>query len=235
MDDRDLAPLFALRLRTPRVELRLPTEDELAQLARVAEQGIHPPEEMPFLVPWTDAIGSPSFTADFVAYHRALRVRWTADDWELELGVWARGSPIGVQGLQGTGFASDRTVSSRSWLGQSFQREGYGTEMRAAVLELAFAGLGAVAAESGALERNIASARVSEKLGYEDAGQTIARPRGKPVRERRFRLTAERWGAMARPQVEITGLDAALALFGRPRNARASPADALRTPPHRSG
>jgi hypothetical protein len=67
MDDRDLAPLFALRLRTPRVELRLPTEDELAQLARVAEQGIHPPEEMPFLVPWTDAIGSPSFTADFVA------------------------------------------------------------------------------------------------------------------------------------------------------------------------
>jgi hypothetical protein len=37
--------------------------------------------------------------------------------------------------------------------------------MRAAVLFLAFDGLGAVAAESGALEGNDASSRVSGKLG----------------------------------------------------------------------
>jgi hypothetical protein len=37
--------------------------------------------------------------------------------------------------------------------------------MRAAVLFLAFDGLGALAAESGALEGNDASSRVSGKLG----------------------------------------------------------------------
>jgi hypothetical protein len=44
----NLAPLFALRIRTPRLELRFPTEAELVELYGVAAAGIHPPEEMPF-------------------------------------------------------------------------------------------------------------------------------------------------------------------------------------------
>ena len=44
----NLAPLHALRVRTPRLELRLPTEAELVELYEVAAAGIHPPEEMPF-------------------------------------------------------------------------------------------------------------------------------------------------------------------------------------------
>jgi RimJ/RimL family protein N-acetyltransferase len=52
-----------------------------------------------------------------------------------------------------------------SWPGRRYQRQGAGTEMRAAVLFLAFDGLGALAAESGALEGNDASSRVSGKLG----------------------------------------------------------------------
>ena len=36
----DLAPLFAIRLRTPRLEVRLPTDQELVELYRVAEAGI---------------------------------------------------------------------------------------------------------------------------------------------------------------------------------------------------
>lgn len=66
----DVTPLLGLRLRTPRLELRLPAEDELAQLARVARQGVHPRDEMPFLIPWTDALDSPSFAEGFVRYHR---------------------------------------------------------------------------------------------------------------------------------------------------------------------
>lgn len=40
-----LWPLFGLTLRTARLELRLPTESEIGELARVAARGVHPPEE----------------------------------------------------------------------------------------------------------------------------------------------------------------------------------------------
>ena len=53
----DLEPLFDVRLRTPRLELRLGTPEEIDELGRLAERGIHPPEEMPFAVAWSDQIG----------------------------------------------------------------------------------------------------------------------------------------------------------------------------------
>ena len=59
--------------------------------------------------------------------------------------------------------------------------------MRVAVLELAFAGLGATAAISGSFEGNIASARVSEKLGYFESGEHFHEPRGVRVREQPLR------------------------------------------------
>ncbi len=54
MDSGQLEPLFALQVRTRRLELRLPVGDELVELAHVARAGIHPPETMPFRVAWTD-------------------------------------------------------------------------------------------------------------------------------------------------------------------------------------
>ena len=210
----DLSPLAGLRLRTPRLELRWPGEEELVALAHVAERGVHPPEEMPFLVPWTDGIGGPSFVDDFVAYHLSLRRDWTPAAWALELAVWAEGGPAGCQGVTGTDFRRERRVVTGSWLGRAFQRRGYGTEMRAAVLELSFGGLGALAAESGALDGNLASERVSAKLGYVLAGEATRSPRGEPVRERLFRLDRARRRLPPRPPVEIVGLDACLPLFG---------------------
>jgi hypothetical protein len=44
--------LLELRVRTPRLELRLPREEELEDIAALAEAGIHPPDEMPFAVAW---------------------------------------------------------------------------------------------------------------------------------------------------------------------------------------
>ena len=169
---------------------------------------------MPFLVPWTDGIGSPGFVEDFVDYHRGVRASWTPADWHLELGVWAGGSPIGIQVIQAKEFERERTTSSASWIASEFQGIGYGTEMRSAVLELAFSGLGAVAAESGALDGNVASARVSAKLGYADAGEHWPLLRGAPVRERLFRIERERWMQGEHAAVEIDGLEPCLPLFG---------------------
>lgn len=50
----DHIPLVALRLTTPRLELRLPEPEEVAALGELAAEGIHDPDVMPFLVPWTD-------------------------------------------------------------------------------------------------------------------------------------------------------------------------------------
>jgi hypothetical protein len=48
-------PLRHLVLRTPRLELRPDDDAGLDELVAVAYDGVHPPAEMPFAVPWTDA------------------------------------------------------------------------------------------------------------------------------------------------------------------------------------
>jgi RimJ/RimL family protein N-acetyltransferase len=171
---------------------------------------VHPREEMPFFVPWTDEIGKPGFVDGFVRFHLERRAEWRPDAWELLLGVWAEG---GLAGVQGARLTEPGVAETGSWLGRSFQRRGLGTEMRAAVLALLFDGIGLDAATSGALEGNLASARVSEKLGYAPAGEETASPRGVPVLSRKFRLERARW----RPpvEIEIDGLEPCLPLFGR--------------------
>jgi RimJ/RimL family protein N-acetyltransferase len=169
---------------------------------------------MPFRVAWTDGIGSPTFRDDFAVFHHNLRAGWNPESWHLVLGVFAAGEPVGSQALDATDSAATRTVETGSWLGAAFQGRGYGTEMRTAILALAFDGLGAEAATSGALEGNRASARVSEKLGYEIVGEGVATPRGEPVREVHFRLTRERWHALAHVPVTIDGLEPCLPLLG---------------------
>ena len=142
----DITPLRSLRLRTPRLELRLGDRSELEELASVASGGIHPPHEMPFAVPWTDAVGDPRFVEDFVGFHERALTEWTPASWALNLLVFADGHPVGTQSVGAEGFAVARTVHTGSWLGSESQGRGLGTEMRAAVLELAFTGLGARAA-----------------------------------------------------------------------------------------
>lgn len=211
----DLEPVFALRLRTPRLELRLPTDDELVELFHVAEAGIHPPEEMPFEIPWTDTLTEDAF----LAFHREARESWTPDRWACNLTAFLDGRVIGLQAIEATSFASEREVQTGSWLGEAFQRQGYGTEQRAAVLELAFAGIGARAALSGALVHNVASQRVSEKLGYRQTGTRELAPRGEPVEHLDYRIERDEWHCPV--PVEISGLEPALPLFGVPRSSSA--------------
>ncbi|MDT7673622.1 MAG: hypothetical protein QOD82_1524, partial [Pseudonocardiales bacterium] len=48
-------PLRGLVVRTPRLELRPDDDAGVAELVAVAYRGVHPPEQMPFNEPWTDA------------------------------------------------------------------------------------------------------------------------------------------------------------------------------------
>jgi RimJ/RimL family protein N-acetyltransferase len=210
----DVTPLNGLRLRTDRLELRLPDEDELIQLAHLAEGGIHNPGDMPFVVPWTDGIGKPGFVDGFVAYHLGVRDAWSTGDWQLELGVWAADEPIGIQALGGHEFTASKELTSGSWLARQFQGRGYGTEMRAAILELAFHGLGAEAAISSSLDGVEASHRISRKLGYVDDGESWLEVRGERRLDRHMRLTRDRWTDQQRASVRISGLEPCFPLFG---------------------
>jgi RimJ/RimL family protein N-acetyltransferase len=210
----EIAPLFGLRLRTERLELRLPSQEELVALAQVAEGGVHRPEQMPFRVAWTDGAGQPGFVESMVEYHLGLQREWTKERWSLDLSVWADGAPIGFQSMRAEGFPETRRVETGSWLGQRFQGRGYGTEMRVAMLDLAFLGLGALVAESGYAEDNLQSKGVSVKLGYKPAGEGWESPRGQPIRHLKLAVTAARWREIAHAPTRIDGLDGCLALFG---------------------
>jgi RimJ/RimL family protein N-acetyltransferase len=209
----DVWPLFALRIRSERLVLRLPTDDEVLALIDLAKAGIHPADEMPFGVAWTRA-STPDFERGFVQHHWAARGGWRPDDWALHLAVWLDDRPIGAQSLLATSFAVHRTVATGSWLGRAFQSRGFGKEMRAAVLAFAFDGLGARVAETEAFLDNAASNGVSRSLDYEPDGRGRLAPEGVSRETQRFAMTVERWRSRPRSPVSIDGLDVCREMFG---------------------
>lgn len=201
----DHFPLLGLRVRTPRLELRLPTPEQLGALADLAAEGIHDPQLMPFVVPWTDR--PPAEVARSVVQHYWLRLgNWTPEDWALNLTVLCEGEVVGQQTVGARDFAVVREVNTGSWLGRRHHGRGIGTEMRAAVLHLAFEGLGAVEAVSAAFEHNQASQGVSRKLGYERDGVARLAIQGAVTVEHRLRLTRAAWERHRTVPVEVEGL-----------------------------
>src|SRR5664280_1044490 len=205
-------PLFDVRVRTPNLELRLPTDDDLLELMRVARAGIADDDRPVFIVPW-HRLPSPAFERQFLQRWWRIRGTWSPSNWTLGLAVLKDGRPIGIQDVSAREFGIKRVVNSGSWLGREFQGRGLGTEARAAILALAFDGLGADAAESGYIEGNVASARVSEKLGYHISGDEVFAIEGKRELEIKVRCTPQTWNRGLVP-VTIEALEPCLALFG---------------------
>ena len=96
---------------------------------------------------------------------------WSADKWTFTGAAFVDGEPIGIQDMAAEHFRAVRSVESGSWLGRAHQGRGLGREMREAMLHLAFEGLGAEEALSGAFEDNAASLATSRAIGYEENGE----------------------------------------------------------------
>ena len=205
-------PLRHLVLRTPRLELRPDDDAGLFELAEVAVGGVHPPEQMPFLTPWTDA-GPAEIAANTLRWHWRARAGFGPEDWRLNFLVRRDGRVVGMQEIGATEFAVTREIRSGSWLGRRHQGCGVGTEMRAAVLLFAFDHLGATSARSAAFVDNPASMRVSEKLGYRRDGTEVVARRGAPVEDVRLLLTPEAFRRPAWP-LEVEGVAACLPALG---------------------
>jgi RimJ/RimL family protein N-acetyltransferase len=210
----DLWPLFGLVIRTPRLELRLPREEELAALAEVAYRGAFQPGEQPFLTPWGDGTPEGRARSVLTGQWRGL-AGWTPQKWELALGVFADGEPLGMVALMARDFPVVRQVTTWSWLGLEHHGKGYGTEARAGLLTLAFDHLGAASARTDVFQDNHASQAVSRKLGYEPDGISIDARDGEALISDRLRLTAAKWATQQHPEVTVTGLKPCLAEFSQ--------------------
>jgi len=147
-------PLFGLRLQTERLVLRLPSGEEAIALTALAPADLETDPSWPA----PPAAGRRIATEVLQWWWRALGT-WTVDHWRLPLGAWLGEEPIGFQELEAERFGLLRTVETSSWLVPERRGLGLGTEMRAAVLALAFDHLGAEVATSGAWEDNAGSAR----------------------------------------------------------------------------
>jgi RimJ/RimL family protein N-acetyltransferase len=209
-------PLFDLVIRTPRLEIRLAREEEFVDLVRLVDAGIHDPAVMPFSNPWTDA---PTAERNRMSYQHWWRQRaeWSPDNWSFDGTVYSDGQVIGVQGIMAKQFGKLRTVSTGSWLGRAHQGEGYGKEMRAGILQLAFVGLGAQMAYSGAFFDNEPSLATSRSIGYVENGRELYLRRGQPSEMVNLRLDRATWEARPRPECTIEGLEDCLEMFGLSR------------------
>ncbi len=209
----DAWPLFGLVVRSERLELRLPREDELVELLALAKSGIHDADFMPFGFAWTDQ-SSPQLERSFMQYHWRTRGAWSADDWTLDLGVWTDGQLVGTQGLHGERFAVFKSVGTGSWLERRHQGLKIGREMRSAVLSFAFDHLGAERATSEAFMDNGPSIGVTRSLGNADNGYRWMAPRGVARQEQQFLMTREKCESPERQSITVDGFDACREMIG---------------------
>jgi RimJ/RimL family protein N-acetyltransferase len=209
----ELWPQYGLTITTPRLELRLPQEAELAKIAHLAGAGVHRPDERPFLTPWTEGSYEDRARAVLRGHWNGL-ASWQITAWQLGLGVFHADEPIGMVNLRARDFPVVREVTTSAWLGIEHQRKGYGTEARAGLLTLAFDHLDANAALTEVFQDNHASQGVSRKLGYEQDGISVDARGSEAVISDRLRLTLQNWTAQQRLRVTVDGMPACRTIFG---------------------
>jgi RimJ/RimL family protein N-acetyltransferase len=207
-------PPLNLEVRTPRLTLAGATDELLERLVPIVRAGVADAAPWPFDDPASFYEDSPDREWRWLRGIWRGRARVEPDFWRLYFVVLLGGEPIGEQTLTGTDFARFGTVTTFSWLAPGRRGLGIGREMRAAILHLAFAGLGAREAESDAFTDNQASNKVSRALGYEPNGTTWDTRRGEAAPIQRWRLTRDAWDRVRRDDIELVGVAECLPALG---------------------
>jgi RimJ/RimL family protein N-acetyltransferase len=208
-------PPLNLAVRTPRLALAAASDDLLERLVPVVRAGVVTDDDpAPFDDPMSLYEDSPAREWRWMRAIWSGRSRVSAEFWRLYFVVCDDGEPVGMQDLIGTDFAAIGTVTSFSWLAPAARGRGLGREARAAILHLAFAGLGAREAGSDAFTDNHASNRVSEALGYTRNGTTWATRRGEAAKLLRWRLARDDWARRRRTDIELSGVEECKPIFG---------------------
>lgn len=189
------SPQTAVRIDVEGARLQVPTDLQVELLARRAAQpGAILPEGDEHFVKWLEGLTPEEIERGRIARMRSNRDLTTRPGWTLDLAVLVDGEPVGLQSVSGFDrWPTRRIVGTTSWLLRSHQGRGLGTRCRAAVLELAFAHLGAESAKSWVLEDNHASIAVSTKLGYRHTSTEQLEEHGRVLTEHVYQLDARDW------------------------------------------
>lgn len=188
----DFHPPLGLIIRTPRLILQPADEPCALRLAMaVLEHGIHDTNHSPFGTQWSDAdattVARRVFTDSLPKTHERL--------WKLSFAVRLAGTPdtpIGVVVLRQDGDL-EGGVCTASWFVRPMHGNGLGTETRAALLKLAFDGMGADYASSLVFTNNTASLGVTQKFGYTHMSSEMREVRGSLEEYAKMTLTREQW------------------------------------------
>ncbi|WP_406220821.1 GNAT family N-acetyltransferase [Streptomyces decoyicus] len=169
-----------------------------------------------FPQPWTT--GTPEEVAiNVVQNHWWARGDWRDDNWRLFLAVFHEGTVIGQQNLSARHFHTTREARTGCWLGQRFQRRGFGTQMRTAALDFAFQFLGAVRTTSTAFADNAGSRQISKKLGYAPNGIRRLAVEGRRLTEaHESAITKEQWLSGRQHTTVVGGFGGCRHMFGIP-------------------
>ena len=207
-------PLFDLRVRTPRLELRYVDDEMAAELAQLAAQGIHDPDFMPFNERWSQ-VPSPTLERNTMQFYWRCRAEFVPASWNLNLATIVEGAVVGTTALFANEFPTLRQFETGSWLGRQFQGKGIGKEMRLASLQLGFVGFGAEFATTGAFDDNGPSLGVTGSLGYSATGRRRLVRQQLPAMMQHFELTrADFLARLRRDDISLHGVDECLPTLG---------------------
>jgi RimJ/RimL family protein N-acetyltransferase len=199
-----LWPASAVRVRAGDLELRWIDDDLLVELAELAGRGIHDPDQMPFEHPWSRG-SADEVARSVLTYQWSNRSQLSPTTFVLELAVVHKGVPVGIQGITAKDWSVLRRVTTGSWLGRAHQGRGIGTRMRILALHLAFEGLGAREATSGAFADNASSNAVSRRVGYDSDGAFHVAREGEAALHHRYVMSRERWESLRADHVALLG------------------------------
>ncbi len=207
-------PLFDLRVRTPRLELRYVNDEMAAELALLATQGIHDAEFMPFAMPWSTE-PSPALERNTMQFYWRCRAEMSPTNWNINLATIVDGKVVGTTALMAKDFPILRQFETGSWLGRAFQGQGIGKEMRIATLQLGFLGLAGDTATTGAWEDNGPSLGVTNHLGYSPVGTRRGVRQARASTMHHFEMSrADFTARLQHSGVELVGVEACLPLLG---------------------
>ena len=124
--------------------------------------------------------------------------------------------------IEADAFPNRRSAETGSWVGRRYQRQGIGREVRHAALHLIFAGFDADQATTQAWHDNTASLGVTRSLPYVQTGSSLQQRRERPDTMLEFAMSRAQWNTARREDIDLIGIDAALAQLTTARDVPSS-------------